>query len=503
MADNYAIEERLSFIGIDEDTRKRLRALQPVIAANIGPSLDGFYEQVRKTPKVRAFFKDEAQIGGAARAQQGHWANIASGQYDQSYVTAVRAIGETHARIGLEPRWYIAGYAMICEALLSAVVAEHWPKGLLGKRDGAEAAGAACGALMKAAMLDMDFAISIYLDTLAAERARLQTEREANEARQNAVVKALADALARVAEGDLRARLTLEVDEGFQPVKDDFNRAMGALEAALAAVSSSSEVVGSGADQIGVASDELSRRTEQQAATLEQTAAALEQITATVTKSAAGARQASEVVSTAKAQAERSGEVMTEAVTAMSQIEESSRQITQIIGVIDEIAFQTNLLALNAGVEAARAGDAGKGFAVVASEVRALAQRSADAAKEIKALISASTDQVAEGVTLVGQTGQALTTIVAQVGEINGLVEEMAHSSQEQSTALHEVNQAVAQMDQLTQKNAAMVQETSAATQALKSQTHELGRLVATFTVDPSAAGAGRASEGATGRRAA
>jgi methyl-accepting chemotaxis protein len=477
--------------------------MQPVISANIGPALEGFYAQVRRTPQVKAFFKDEAQIGGAARAQQGHWANIASGKFDHDYVAAVRAIGQTHARIGLEPRWYIAGYAMICEALLSGVIAEHWPKGLLGKRDGAEAAAAACGALIKAAMLDMDFAISIYLDTLAAERARLEAEREASEARQAAVVKALAGALAQVADGDLRARLTLEVAEQFQPVKDDFNRAMEALEAALAAVSSSSEVVGSGADQIGVASDELSRRTEQQAATLEETAAALEQITATVTKSAAGARQASEVVSTAKAQAERSGEVMTEAVAAMSQIEESSRQITQIIGVIDEIAFQTNLLALNAGVEAARAGDAGKGFAVVASEVRALAQRSADAAKEIKTLISASTDQVAQGVNLVGQTGQALNTIVTQVGEINGLVEEMAHSSQEQSTALHEVNQAVSQMDQLTQKNAAMVQETSAATQALKSQTHELGRLVATFRVNPGASAAVSAQPQIGERRAA
>ena len=198
-------------------------------------------------------------------------------------------------------------------------------------------------------------------------------------------------------------------------------------------------------------------------------------------KTAEGSKHARSVVSSALGSAEQSGQVVRQAVEAMSGIERSSREIGQIIGVIDEIAFQANLLALNAGVEAARAGDAGRGFAVVASEVRALAQRSADAAKEIKALISTSSQQVEQGVAFVGQTGEALGRIVTQVAEIDGIVGEIAASAQEQATALDEVNTAVNQMDQVTQQNAAMVEEATAASQALAKETGELARLIGEF----------------------
>jgi methyl-accepting chemotaxis protein len=214
---------------------------------------------------------------------------------------------------------------------------------------------------------------------------------------------------------------------------------------------------------------------------LEETAAALDEITATVRKTAQGAAQARDVVGQAQADTERSGQVVRDAVGAMSAIEGSARQIGNIIGVIDEIAFQTNLLALNAGVEAARAGDAGRGFAVVASEVRALAQRSAEAAKEIKALISASSQEVGRGVGLVGETGQALMTIMVQIREINGVVREIASSAAEQATGLHEVNTAVNQMDQVTQQNAAMVEQSTAASHKLLSDSNVLMDLVSRF----------------------
>ncbi len=200
-------------------------------------------------------------------------------------------------------------------------------------------------------------------------------------------------------------------------------------------------------------------------------------------RTAGGAKQASEVVSSTRGEATHSGQVVHQAVSAMSAIEDSSKQINQIIGVIDEIAFQTNLLALNAGVEAARAGDAGRGFAVVAQEVRALAQRSAEAAKEIKTLISSSTQQVSQGVSLVGQTGEALQRIVTKVGEIDALVTEIAASAAEQATGLNEVNTAVNQMDQVTQQNAAMVEQSTAATHSLKGETGELVRLIGRFRV--------------------
>jgi methyl-accepting chemotaxis protein len=239
----------------------------------------------------------------------------------------------------------------------------------------------------------------------------------------------------------------------------------------------------SGADEITNAADDLSRRTEQQAASLEETAAALDEVTATVKKAARGARQARDLVATTKTGAENSGHVVRDAIVAMSAIENSSTQITQIIGVIDEIAFQTSLLALNAGVEAARAGDAGRGFAVVASEVRGLAQRSAQAAKEIKTLISSSTEHVGRGVALVGATGTSLTEIVTQIVKINTLITEIAGSAEEQATALHQVNTAINQMDQVTQQNAAMVEQSTAASHSLSEEAETLLQLTSKFRV--------------------
>jgi methyl-accepting chemotaxis protein len=245
--------------------------------------------------------------------------------------------------------------------------------------------------------------------------------------------------------------------------------------------------------------DALSRRTEQQASSLEETAAALDEITATGKKAAEGASHARDIVSHARGDAERASVVVRRTVEAMGNIEKSAHQINHIIGVIDEIAFQTNLLALNAGVEAARAGDAGRGFAVVASEVRALAQRSAEAAKEIKGLISASSEQVVEGVDLVAQTGKSLEHILVQVNEINRVIVDIAAGAQEQATGLTQVNSAINQMDQTTQQNAAMVEETTAASHALAQESRQLADLVGLFSIGL----VEQASRGASVHRAA
>ncbi|MFN7110519.1 MAG: methyl-accepting chemotaxis protein, partial [Brevundimonas sp.] len=314
-----------------------------------------------------------------------------------------------------------------------------------------------------------------------SERGRSEEERRRTEAEQAMVVSALAASLAKVAQGDLTTQIHAEFNGQYAQIKSDFNKAITSLRDAMTAISGSTSGIRGGSDEIAAASDDLSRRTEQQAASLEETAAALDEITATVKRSAEGARQVSAAASGAKQDAEQSGQIMHDAVSAMTEIEKSANEITNIIGVIDEIAFQTNLLALNAGVEAARAGDAGRGFAVVAQEVRALAQRSAEAAKEIKTLIANSSSQVERGVKLVGATGQALTDIVGKVGQIDVLISEIAQSSQEQATGLAEVNVAINQMDQVTQQNAAMVEQATAAASNLKSEATELTRLVTRF----------------------
>ncbi len=297
-------------------------------------------------------------------------------------------------------------------------------------------------------------------------------------------VDQIAEGLSQLSANQLSYRITATVDPAFQKVKDDFNNALAVLQRTIRSVKDAAASVGGGSSEIARASDDLSRRTEQQAASLEQTAAALDEITQTVRRTADGAKQASDAATKARLEAEKSGQVMREAVSAMGEIENSSSQIGQIIGVIDEIAFQTNLLALNAGVEAARAGDAGKGFAVVASEVRALAQRSAEAAKEIKALISTSSAQVDRGAKLVGDTGKALSTIVDAIASIDALVGEIAASTQEQATGMGQVNTAVNQMDQVTQQNAAMVEQATAAAASLRGEAAGLANLIAHFEID-------------------
>ena len=317
----------------------------------------------------------------------------------------------------------------------------------------------------------------------AEEEAQMRQAAEEAAATEAAslVVGSIGKGLERLAAGDLTFRLDVALPEAYEKLRTDLNLTVAELETLLREVVSNTSAIQSGTAEIRDASNDLSRRTENQAASLEQTAAALEQITATVHKTADGAKHARDIVSQTKQDAERSGAVVQQAVAAMGGIEQSSIKISEIIGVIDEIAFQTNLLALNAGVEAARAGDAGRGFAVVASEVRALAQRSAGAAKEIKALISTSAEQVGSGVKLVRETGQVLGRILTQVSEITIVVTEIAASAEEQAVGLSEVNTAVNQMDQVTQQNAAMVEETTAASATLADRTQELSALTGRF----------------------
>ncbi len=484
MADDYALAQRLDFMRLDNETQDTIRSLRPLIQKAIGPALDDFYARVRQTPEVSRFFSNPNHMDSAKSRQASHWGIIAEANYGDSYARGVRAIGETHARLGLEPRWYIGGYALVAEKLMEAVIAETFPKAglqMVKPGQGAKAARKLTG-MMKAVLLDMDLAISIYIDTLEAQRQKEEAERRALEESQAQAMDAMAKALDSLRQGDLTHRIR-DMPGQFDKLRNDYNGALDTLQDALSAISQATSEIRAGTSDISHASDDLSRRTETQAASLEETAAALDLLTTAVKRSSDGARQAATVVASARNEARHSGEIVESAVKAMEQIEESSGQIGQIIGVIDEIAFQTNLLALNAGVEAARADDAGKGFAVVASEVRALAQRSAEAAKEIKDLISESGQRVSEGVGLVGDTGKALSQIVERIGEIDGLMTDISRSTDEQATGLTEINTAINQLDQVTQQNAAMVEEATAATHSLETQSGELEGQLGRFSL--------------------
>jgi methyl-accepting chemotaxis protein len=327
----------------------------------------------------------------------------------------------------------------------------------------------------------------------AGERQRLAEEarRDAEQKRNlETAISALGDALGRLSDGDLTAKISEPFAGELDTLRASFNTSIVKLAEAMTAVRESTDGIQSNSDEMRSAVSELSSRTERQAAALEESSAALEQINSTVANSSNRAQEASRKMAEAKSASDASARIVSDTVNAMGNIKEASDEISKIIGVIDEIAFQTNLLALNAGVEAARAGEAGKGFAVVAQEVRELAQRSATAAREIKELIGKSSGAVENGVDLVKATGEALTTIAGHVTDINEHIRSIATAAKEQSSGLQEVSSAVSQMDQVTQQNAAMVEEATALTHRLSEESNQLASMVQRFRLSGSAAGA-------------
>lgn len=478
--DRSEFTDRLEFLGLGSSELALVRSRKALIEKSLESGLDRFYEVVASTPEAAAFFSSQSQMAGAKQAQIRHWSSICNGVLDDDYVERVRAIGSVHARIGLEPRWYIGGYAIISEKIIEGILEASWPKqGRFAKR--ALTAGDVSrllSAVLKSVMLDMDLSLSVYIDE--AEAARKRVEEQAMAAVRQAVT-AFGDSVSRLAHNDLTTRITEDLPEEYAELKSGFNEALSGLDQALSGIRRSVETIASGTGEVRSAADDLSRRAERQAASVEEMAAAVEQITAAVKSASVRADDANALVTRARTNAEQSGDVVEKATTAMGRISQSSDEIEKIIGVIDEIAFQTNLLALNAGVEAARAGDAGKGFAVVAQEVRELAQRSAGAAKDIKQLISASGAEVKEGVELVEQVGTALGNIAAEVEDVAVHITGINELMREQATALEEVNSSVASADQGTQQNAALAEELTASSHSLAGEVEAINQRVSGF----------------------
>ena len=503
------LEERLSFLDLDAKSSADILRLKPTIDREIQKAMDRFYAKVHGVPGIDALFRDQSHVAQARGAQMSHWESLSGGRFDQEYHQNVRRIGKTHARIGLAPRWYVGGYALIAEHLIKALVLEYWPKTLFQRKpaEAAESLGASLGALIKGIFLDMELSISIYLEAAETERKRHQEEtkekdrliQQANEAtrllaeaeakalatEREAVLRILGEGLARLSNKDLAFRMKDDLPPAYAKLREDFNASVEQFAVAFQSINESVESVHAGSQQIAVAANDLSRRNEQQVSTLEETAAALEQVTAAGAKAADTAKQVNEVVVGAKKLAINGGAVVSNAVGAMGRIEKSSQEVNAIIGAIDEIAFQTNLLALNAGVEAARAGEAGRGFAVVASEVRALAQRAAGSAKQIKALVSGASGHVTEGVGLVSETGQSLMQIEGRVREIASGVADITEGAREQASALAEINTAMGHMDKMTQQNASMAEQSTAASQSLAQESESLRRLISQFHLPP------------------
>lgn len=321
---------------------------------------------------------------------------------------------------------------------------------------------------------DMARAVAVFRDTAA--------EKIADDLDRAAAMAAIGSGLHRLSDADLTARIA-DVPPAFRSLSHDFNNATESLARVLGEVRGSVESIEHNSTEINHAASDLARRSEQEAAALQESASALDEVTKSIRDGAGAAIGASSSMAQARQEAEHGGAVVRQAIEAMHGIQEASDQIAAIISLIDGIAFQTNLLALNAGVEAARAGEAGKGFAVVASEVRALAQRSADAATEVKNKVTAASTHVSAGVELVDQTGQALSRIIESVSTVSGSIDAIARSSDDQARSLAQINVAIGEMDQMTQENAAMVEQTSAAAHQLVSEAQQLAASVATFEI--------------------
>ena len=275
--DTEALRERLDFLGIDTDARAVLRNLQPTIKSSIGGALDAFYSKVRSNPHTKRFFTDDKHVSTAKGRQENHWDVITAADFDATYVTGVSTVGKVHARLGLEPRWYIGGYALILENLIGSIVEKQWPS-RFGRSKSKVLAGQ-LGVVVKAAMLDMDYAVSVYLETLEAERQVAEAAKAKADAELKTALQAFGDAFKKLKAGDLNSRVSSNLPVSFQSMAEDYNDSVSELDGAVGAVVTAIQSLRSGLSEISIASNDLAQRTEQQAASLEQTVAALSEVT--------------------------------------------------------------------------------------------------------------------------------------------------------------------------------------------------------------------------------
>ena len=466
---NKAVTERLTFMGMDQRQRSTLSRALPLVSTLLSGALDRFYSSARATAETSAFFRDEAHMAKAKAAQEAHWNRILNGDFDDEFYSSVRRIGSVHARIGLEPRWYIGGYALVIEHLIESVhkALSPWRRMLTMFR--APDPMSVSVALVKAALLDMELSVSIYFEEAQVER--------------DAAIAALEGALSSLAMGNLTEELH-GLPASFVKLEHSYNETLEKMRSTIGAVGASAAAIRAGSGEISNASDDLARRTESNAASIEQSSAALIQIDHRIKASTDSAGQTVERADQAINAVRGGRETAGEAMQAMHRVSDSAKGIDDVIEGLDKIAFQTRVLAMNAAVEAGRAGEAGRGFAVVADLVSALAMRAEEEAKRARDQLMLTQTDIITAVQAVEKVDSAFVAITANVDEVHTRLTGMVTDNLAQSATITEITAAVGSMEHSTQQNAAMVEQTSAAARTLNAEVELLTRQTSLFTVE-------------------
>ncbi len=427
--------ERLRFAGLDEDQTGVLRKHRQSLGAEVELALRDLFQRLQTFPDAARHFTSDRQIDRLHDLQSSHWSVLTDARFDSLYAERVKVLSDTESKMGLDPRWQIAGHAVVLERLICSMIEEFWPKSMLslGKANRKELADLVA-ALVRTVFVDTEISVSLrFNEQRHSHQRQLAEQRKAGEAEALALFGGVTQALGR---GDLSVRTPGDVAAAYQPLAQELNGALDAMQNEFISLSDRAVTMETSSRELAGQTGQFSLKAQDQSEALGETVRSLGAIVDRVKHNAGQTRAAEKSVALTRQSAEHSGEIAGQAISAMADIEASAEKIGQIIGVIDEIAFQTNLLALNAGIEAARAGESGRGFAVVAQEVRALAQRSGDAAREIKQLVSSTKSQVEAGVERVGRTQDAISSIVEQVRGINDAIAGIAEETAEQVTGL-------------------------------------------------------------------